>query len=35
MMNEDDFSPDLPELMEDAVRHDENPDEYCYKNAIF
>lgn len=34
-MNEDQFSPDLPEMMEDAVRHDENPDEYYFKNVTF
>lgn len=31
-VNEDDFSPDLPELMEEPVRHDENANGQGYKN---
>lgn len=34
-LDEDNFSPDLPELIEDPVRHEENPDEFCYRNQQF
>ncbi|CDW91094.1 UNKNOWN [Stylonychia lemnae] len=34
-LNEDEFSPDLPELSEEPVRHEENPDEYCFRNLQF
>ena len=32
-MNEDEFSPDLPEMFEDPIRHDENPGVYCFNNT--
>ncbi len=35
MVNEDDFSPDLPELMEEPVRHDESMKGSSYKNNQF
>lgn len=34
-VDEDEFSPDLPELTEEPVRHEENTQNSCYKNVQF